>query len=54
MVKNSKSPKHKIIYGDTLQSLTKLESNIFDLIITSPSYNIGKNYETKQSIENYP
>jgi|GEM_PF-7126762 len=27
--------------------------NKFDLIITSPPYNIGKSYETKTSIEKY-
>ena len=42
-----------IILGDTLKNLKTFESNKFDLIITSPPYNIGKEYETKQSIENY-
>lgn len=44
---------YNIIHGDTLENLKTMESNKFDLIITSPPYNIGKKYETKQSIEKY-
>ena len=43
----------EIIFGDTLNHLRKMESERFDLIITSPPYNIGKEYETKTSIEKY-
>lgn len=39
--------------GDSLSILKTIESNKFDLIITSPPYNIGKSYETKISIEKY-
>ncbi len=39
--------------GDSLTYLKKFEKNKFDLIITSPPYNIGKSYEVKESIENY-
>ncbi len=42
-----------IILGDTLSHLKKMESERFDLIITSPPYNVGKEYETKTSIEKY-
>jgi len=42
-----------IILGDTLKYLKKTESEKFDLTITSPPYNIGKEYETKTSIEKY-
>ena len=45
--------KYDIILGDTLEKLKTFESNKFDLIITSPPYNVGKEYETKQSIEKY-
>lgn len=45
--------KYDIILGDTLKNLKTFESNKFDLIITSPPYNVGKEYETKQSIEKY-
>ena len=39
--------------GDSLTVLKTYKSGKFDLIITSPPYNIGKSYETKTSIENY-
>ena len=42
-----------IQHGDALQTLMKIEDAKFDLIITSPPYNIGKSYETKTSIEEY-
>lgn len=39
--------------GDALRTLSRIDSDKFDLIITSPPYNIGKSYETKTTIENY-
>jgi adenine-specific DNA-methyltransferase len=39
--------------GDCLSALLKIENNKFDLILTSPPYNVGKSYETKTSIEKY-
>ena len=44
---------HQIKQGDALHLLKKMEAGKFDLIITSPPYNIGKSYETKTSIERY-
>lgn len=44
---------HQVINGDSLAVLKNIEDEKFDLIITSPPYNIGKSYETKTSIENY-
>ena len=44
---------HKIINGDALTNLRKMNDETFDLIITSPPYNIGKSYETKTTIEKY-
>ena len=38
---------------DCLSALKKMESNTFDLILTSPPYNVGKEYETKVGIEEY-
>lgn len=43
----------EIILGDTLNHLKKMDNGRFDLIITSPPYNVGKEYETKTSIEKY-
>jgi len=47
------STENKLILGDTLKTLKNFPDNKFDLIITSPPYNVGKEYETKTSIENY-
>jgi adenine-specific DNA-methyltransferase len=44
---------YQVKNGDSLSILKKIEDNKFDLIITSPPYNIGKSYETKTSIEKY-
>lgn len=44
---------YQIVKGDTFKSLKILEKGKFDLIITSPPYNVGKEYETKTSIEKY-
>lgn len=39
--------------ADALEALDEIEDDKFDLIITSPPYNVGKAYETKTSIEKY-
>jgi len=39
--------------GDTLTFLKTLPSNTANLIVTSPPYNVGKNYEKKISLEKY-
>lgn len=39
--------------NDCLTVLKKIENEKFDLILTSPPYNVGKSYETKTSIEKY-
>jgi adenine-specific DNA-methyltransferase len=44
---------YQIIKGDSLSELKKIDNGKFDLIITSPPYNVGKSYETKTSIEKY-
>lgn len=44
---------HKVIKGDSVKEVKKLPSKKFDLIITSPPYNVGKEYEVKTSIEKY-
>ncbi|WP_257667283.1 DNA-methyltransferase [Parapedobacter tibetensis] len=45
--------KYKYILGDSLKAIKKFKDNTFKLIITSPPYNVGKEYETKKSIELY-
>jgi len=47
------STDHAIKHGNCLSVLRKIEDGKFDLILTSPPYNIGKSYETKTSIEKY-
>ena len=44
---------YQIKKGDSLTVLKKIEDGKFDLILTSPPYNIGKSYEIKTSIEKY-
>lgn len=44
---------YNYILGDSLKSLKEIENEKFKLIITSPPYNVGKEYEVKQSIEKY-
>src|SRR5689334_10899990 len=46
-------PEVEINCIDVLQGLRSLKSNSIDLIITSPPYNIGKEYEVNKSLENY-
>lgn len=48
-----KSTKYEIINGEALTELKKIDNGKFDLIITSPPYNVGKEYEVKLSIEKY-
>ncbi|MBK7378735.1 MAG: site-specific DNA-methyltransferase [Ignavibacteriales bacterium] len=43
----------KVINGEALKELKKIDDDKFDLIITSPPYNVGKEYEVKLSIEKY-
>lgn len=44
---------YQLIVGDTKETLRNIETETFDLIISSPPYNIGKEYEVKKSIEKY-
>ena len=44
---------NKILCGDTLNILKKMPSKSVSLIITSPSYFLGKKYETNQNFEEY-
>lgn len=44
---------YQMINGEAFELVGKFDDKKFDLIITSPPYNVGKEYETKQSIESY-
>lgn len=45
--------KSKIITGNSLNYLKKLPNESIDLIVTSPPYNVGKDYEVKASLDTY-
>ncbi len=53
IIKQLYTAENQMILGDTYQILKTFDDQKFDLIITSPPYNIGKEYETKLSIERY-
>src|SRR3989338_11436669 len=44
---------HKIICGDVIESLKKLPSNSIHLVITSPPYNVGKDYDNHNDKMDY-
>lgn len=44
---------YELIKGDCLKVLKKMEDGSAKLVVTSPPYNVGKEYEVKQSIEAY-
>ena len=49
----STETEYEVRKGDCLTAIKKIEDGKFDLILTSPPYNVGKSYETKTSIEKY-
>ncbi len=44
---------HEIKNAECLSTLQNIEAGKFDLILSSLPYNVGKEYETKTSIEKY-
>ncbi len=48
-----KLPPYRYECQDALTFLKKEESESVDLVVTSPPYNLGKEYETRTSIEKY-
>lgn len=50
----SSPPRNTLVCGDVEQMLDLLpEKPIFDLVVTSPPYNMGKAYEQKMTMEKY-
>src|SRR5690606_18560824 len=47
------SAEYKLLHGDAQEEIASYPSGHFKLVITSPPYNIGKEYEAKSSIEHY-
>jgi adenine-specific DNA-methyltransferase len=54
-VETSYNPEAKIIvfHGDVMDFLKQIPDDSINLIITSPPYNIGKQYEKRTSLEKY-
>lgn len=46
-------PTGLIHHGDSMVLLSKLELKHFNLVFTSPPYNIGKTYERITSLDTY-
>lgn len=44
---------YKYLHGDSERVLKKFKNGYFKLVVTSPPYNVGKDYEIKKSIEEY-
>ncbi len=47
------APNVVIYKGDCLELMKLLGEDVFDLVVTSPPYNIGKAYEQTRSLEDY-
>ena len=52
-MKNGKSYNPKIFKSDCFEYLKSLDRNSIQLIVTSPPYNIGKEYEDKKNFQKY-
>lgn len=50
---NNQLPLNEIFLGDCLKLLKSLPDESVDLVVSSPPYNLGKEYEAKQALENY-
>jgi adenine-specific DNA-methyltransferase len=43
----------KVILGDCLELMRSLPDGSVDLVVSSPPYNLGKEYESRQALEDY-
>jgi len=43
----------KLVHGDCLEKMRDIPDGSVDMVLTSPPYNIGKEYEQKKSLEIY-
>ncbi|MEH2389574.1 MAG: DNA methyltransferase [Nostoc sp.] len=46
-------PLDQILLEDSLQLLSNLPDECVDLVVSSPPYNLGKEYESRQALEIY-
>jgi len=44
---------YKIVQGDTFELVNSLDDESIQLLVTSPPYNIGKEYESKTGLDTY-
>lgn len=49
----NENARYEIKNAESLTALKTIQDGMFDLILSSPPYNVGKEYETKTSIEKY-
>lgn len=49
----SSIPRDKVVLGDCLELLRSLPDGCVDLVVSSPPYNLGKEYEAKRALEVY-
>jgi len=47
------SVKASVLHGDALENLKQIQDSTVQLVITSPPYNIGKEYEVKRGYSEY-
>ena len=45
--------RYELFVGDAFDTLAEFDSDSIDLVVTSPPYNVGKEYEVKETIELY-
>ena len=50
---SAKLPLNKIFKGDANNYMNSLPNECVDLVVSSPPYNLGKEYEKKVSLESY-
>ena len=52
-IKADNIPVDQILLEDCLQMLCKLPDECVDLVVSSPPYNLGKEYECRQALNIY-
>ena len=53
MARRNRLPVDEIIHGPCMDLLTQLPGECVDLVVSSPPYNLGKEYEAKRALNHY-
>lgn len=53
MIKLGENKEARILRGNVLDLLDKIPDDYFQLVVTSPPYNVGKAYEKKETLSSY-